>query len=89
MQLHYYIPFCFTFVLGKCLELLSGSNVAPGTRWEKYFSEGFTQENYCRSMNDMKNADPTTYWLMLVAPNAVACGIVLIILLIIIRNQVG
>lgn len=83
MKLCDYAPFCFTYILVKAIELFSGDDVNPDVRWKKYFSEGYTQENYYRSMNDMKNVELSTYYIMTIIPNVLFIGIVLLITILI------
>jgi hypothetical protein len=84
MKLHYYAPFGITYIIVKCFELLSDNDVDPNVRWKKYFGSGFTQENYYRFMGNMKSMDPSTYWLLLIAPNGLFIAIALLIISLII-----
>jgi hypothetical protein len=69
-----------TYILIKGFELFSDDDVDPNIRWKKYFSEGYTQENYCRYIDNIKVTDPPTYWLMMIAPNGLFITIALIII---------
>ena len=80
MKFYQYVPFCFTYIMVKAFELFSGDNVNPNVRWKKYFSNGITQENFCKFINDVKNNDPITFWSMNIAPNVFAIGLALVII---------
>ena len=67
MKFYHYIPFYFVLMFVKMMKILS-PDAEPGVRWKKYFGEGYTHENYLRFMDNMKNQDSQTYWLLLISP---------------------
>lgn len=83
MKFYQYMPFFFTYVMIKAFELFSKDVVDSHTRWKKYFSNGVTQENFCKFMDDVKSKDPTTYYIMNIAPNVFGIGLALVIVRVI------
>lgn len=79
MKIHYYVPYILTYCIVQIFDFFM-KNPDPKIRWVKYFGNGFTQENYCRYMDDIKSKDAITYWIMLIAPNGVVISVILVII---------
>jgi hypothetical protein len=74
MKLHYYIPFAVTYSIVKLFKrFLIPTN--PMSRWYKYFSTGFNKENYSDFMDEVKEQDNLTYWVMLISNNCMFFGL--------------
>ena len=86
MKLYYYIPYILTYYVVQILDFFT-KKPNPNIRWMKYFGSGFTQDNYCSYMDDIKSKDQTTYWIMLIAPNTAAISVILVIISLI--SKVG
>lgn len=78
MKLRYYMPYYITWIASLIIQRFKDAR--PGSNWVKYFGGGYNKPAFMSFIVGMRREDPQTYWLMLIAPNGMVIGLILLAL---------